>query len=119
MMAITESVYKMLIRALHVTYTPDEDTEARIRAEGAAGKELLNRYADPDAGCEPGTRCGQLLCDYVMRAEAGAAETFLTDFAQDIVEIKSEYDLRTWAAAKGYTPEENTEAEGDAETEGD
>ena len=54
-----------------------------------------------------------------MRAEAGAAETFLTDFAQDIVEIKSEYDLRTWAAAKGYTPEENTEAEGDAETEGD
>ena len=35
MMAITESVYKMLIRALHVTYTPDEDTEARIRAEGA------------------------------------------------------------------------------------
>ena len=113
-MAITETVYKMLLRALHVTYTPDDDTEQRIRAEGAAGKELLNRYADPVAGCEPVTRCGQLLCDYVMRAEAGAAETFLTDFAQDIVEIKSEYDIRAWAAAKGYT-----EAEGDAETEGD
>ena len=113
-MAITETVYNMLLRALHVTYTPDEDTEQRIRAEGAAGKELLNRYADPDADCEPGTRCGQLLCDYVMRAEAGAAETFLTDFAQDIVEIKSEYDARIWAAGKGYT-----EAEGDAETEGD
>lgn len=113
-MAITETVYNMLLRALHVTYTPDEDTEQRIRAEGAAGKELLNRYADPDADCEPGTRCGQLLCDYVMRAEAGAAETFLTDFAQDIVEIKSEYDARIWAAGKGYA-----EAEGDAETEGD
>ena len=113
-MAITETVYNMLLRALHVTYTPDEDTEQRIRAEGAAGKDLLNRYADPDADCEPGTRCGQLLCDYVMRAEAGAAETFLVDFAQDIVEIKSEYDARIWAAGKGYT-----EAEGDAETEGD
>lgn len=113
-MAITETVYNMLLRALHVTYTPDEDTEQRIRAEGAAGKDLLNRYADPDADCEPGTRCGQLLCDYVMRAEAGAAETFLVDFAQDIVEIKSEYDARIWAAGKGYT-----EAEGDAETQGD
>lgn len=113
-MAVTETVYNMLIRALHVTYTPDEDTEQRIRAEGAAGKALLNRYADPEAGCEPGTRCGQLLCDYVMRAEAGAAETFLQDFAQDIVEIKTEFDARTWAAGKGYT-----EAEEDAETKGD
>jgi hypothetical protein len=109
MMAITETVYKMLLRALHVTYTPDEDTEARIRAEGAAGKELINRYADPNAACEPGTRCGQLLCEYAMRAEAGAAETFLTDFAQDILEIKSEYDITTWAAAKGY---KNAETEG-------
>lgn len=113
-MAITETVYSMLLRALHVTYTPDEDTERRIRAEGSAGKDLLNRYADPEADCEPGSRCGQLLCDYVMRAEAGAAETFLRDFAQDIVEIKSEYDTKTWAAGMGYT-----EAEGNAETQGD
>lgn len=113
-MAITETVYSMLLRVLHVTYTPDEDTEERIRAEGAAGKDLLNCYADPEADCEPGTRCGQLLCDYVMRAEAGAAETFLRDFAQDIVEIKTEFDARTWAAGKGYT-----EAEGNAETQGD
>lgn len=113
-MAITETVYSMLMRALHVTYTPDEDTERRIRAEGSAGKDLLNRYADPEADCEPGSRCGQLLCDYVMRAEAGAAETFLQDFAQDIVEIKSEYDAKTWAAGMGYT-----EAEGNAETQGD
>jgi len=113
-MAITETVYSMLLRALHVTYTPDDDTEQRIRAEGAAGKDVLNRYADPEADCEPGTRCGQLLCDYVMRAEAGATETFLTDFAQDIVEIKAEYDIRRYAAAKGYT-----EAEGNAETQGD
>jgi hypothetical protein len=49
-----------------------------------------------------------------MRAEAGAAETFLRDFAQDIVEIKSEYDAKTWAAGMGYT-----EAEGNAETQGD
>lgn len=112
-MAITETVYKMLLRALHVTYTPDDDTEQRIRAEGAAGKDLLNRYADPEADCELGTRCGQLLCDYVMRAEAGATETFLTDFAQDIVEIKAEYDIRRYAAAKGYTEADNAETEGD------
>lgn len=112
-MAITETVYKMLLHALHVTYTPDDDTEQRIRAEGAAGKDLLNRYADPEADCEPGTRCGQLLCDYVMRAEAGAAETFLTDFAQDIVEIKAEYDIRRYAAAKGYTEVGNAETQGD------
>ena len=110
-MAITQTVYNMLLRALHVTYTPDEDTEQRIRAEGEAGKRIINRYADPDADCEPGTRCGQLLCDYVMRAEAGATETFLQDFAQDIVEIKSEYDAMKYAEARGYT-----EAEDDAET---
>lgn len=112
-MAVTETVYKMLIRALHVTYTPDADTEARIRTEGAAGKELINRYADPEADCEPGTRCGQLLCDYVMRAEAGAAETFLVDFAQDIVEIKANYDVRSFAGAKGYGEADNAETEGD------
>lgn len=102
---ITETVYNMLLRKLHVTYTPDEDTERRLRDEGAAGIRLLRKYCDPEADCEPGTRCGELLCEYVMRAEAGAAETFLKDFAQDIVEIKTETDVRVYAEAQGYDAE--------------
>lgn len=99
-MAVTDSIYRGLLRKLHVTYTPDEDTEDRIRQEAAAGMEIIHRYCDPEADCEPGTRCFELLGEYVMRAEAGAAETFLTDFAQDILESKVEYDVRKYAEAK-------------------
>jgi len=99
---MTETVYKMLLRKLHVTYDPDEDTEQRIRDEGTAGIKLIQRYCDPDADCEPGTRCGELLCEYVMRAEAGAADTFLKDFAQDILEIQTETDVNRYAEAMGY-----------------
>ncbi|MBQ9612236.1 MAG: hypothetical protein IJV14_06565 [Lachnospiraceae bacterium] len=99
---ITEAIYNMLLRALHVTYTPDEDTAERIRTEGAAGIALIQKYCDPEADCSPGTRCGQLLCEYVLRSEAGAAETFLQDFTQDIVEIKNESDIKAYAEAQGY-----------------
>lgn len=99
---ITEEVYNMLLRALHVTYTPDEDTRQRIQEEGAAGIALIRKYGDPDTDCDPGTRCGELLCEYVRRAEAGAAETFLQDFGQDIVELKNESDVQVYAEAQGY-----------------
>lgn len=99
---ITEEVYKMLLRALHVTYTPDEDTRQRIQEEGAAGIALINKYGDPTAACTPGTRCGELLCEYVRRAEAGAAETFLQDFGQDIRELKNETDVKAYAEAMEY-----------------
>lgn len=99
---ITDTVYNMLLRKLHVTYTPDVDTEQRLRDEGAAGIRLLKKYCDPEADCEPGTRCGELLCEYVMRAEAGAADTFLKDFAQDIIELQTETDVNRYAEAIGY-----------------
>lgn len=102
MNTVTEEIYNMLLRALHVTYTPDADTAARINNEGAAGIALIQKYCDPESDCAPGTRCGQLLCEYVLRAEAGAAETFLQDFAQDIVEIKNETDIKAYAEALGY-----------------
>ncbi len=99
---ITEAIYNMLLRALHVTYTPDEDTRQRIQEEGAAGIALINKYGDPTAACTPGTRCGELLCEYVRRAEAGAAETFLQDFGQDIRELKNETDVQAYAEAMEY-----------------
>ena len=99
---ITDTVYNMLLRKLHVTYTPDVDTEQRLRDEGAAGIRLLKKYCDPEVDCEPGTRCGELLCEYVMRAEAGAADTFLKDFAQDIIELQTETDVNRYAEAIGY-----------------
>ncbi len=92
----------MLLRKLHVTYTPDESTAQRIHDEGNAGLDLIRKLCDPDTDCEPGTRCGELLAEYVMRAEAGAAETFLKDFAQDIVEIKTETDVRLYAEDLDY-----------------
>ena len=99
---ISDAVYNMLLRKLHVTYTPDEDTAQRIQNEGSAGLQLIRNLCDPDTDCAPGTRCGELLAEYVMRAEAGAAETFLKDFAQDIIELRTEYDVKTYAEAMDY-----------------
>lgn len=99
---ITEQVYTMLLQRLHVTYTPDPDTAARIRNEGSAGLQLIQKYCDPTTDCSPGTRCGELLCEYVMRAEAGAAETFLRDFAQDILELQTECQVNNFAEVMAY-----------------
>ena len=102
MNGISEEIYQMLIRALHITYEPDTDTIQRITDEAKAGIEEIQKYGDPDATCIPGTISGRLLCEYVMRAEAGAAETFRTDFAQDILEMHQFADVRRYAEAIGY-----------------
>lgn len=102
MKVVTEKVYKMLLDNLHITYTPDESTEKRIRNEAAAGIEYIRKYCNPCADFSPGTRFGQMLCDYVLRAESGAVETFAVDFAEEIIAEKAEYEAKRYAEAMGY-----------------
>lgn len=101
-MPVTDEIYKMLIDNLHITYAPDESTAARLRNEAAAGIAYIKKYCDPAADFGPGTKFGQLLCDYVLRAESGAMETFARDFAGEITAARIESDVAGYAEAMGY-----------------
>ena len=99
---VTKDIYKMLLDCLHITYTPDKATESRIYHEAAAGIAYIRKYCDPEAACEKESLEGQLLCDYVLRAEAGDVQSFAKDFANEITAAKAEYDARKYAEAMGY-----------------
>lgn len=99
---ITGKIYEMVLDNLHNTFTPDESTERRLKNEVSAGIAYLKKYCDPGADFSPGTRFGQLLCDYVLRAESGAAETFAVDFAEEITAARAEYEAERYAEAMGY-----------------
>ena len=95
-------IHNMILNNLHITYTPDDSTERRLKNEINAGIAYIKEYCDPDADFTPGTRFGQMLCDYVLRAEAGALETFAKDFAEEITASKAETDVKKYAEAMGY-----------------
>lgn len=99
---VSEEIYQMILDNLHITYTPDDSTVNRIRNETASGITYIQRYCDPGADCSPGTRYGQLLCEYVLRAEAGALETFAQDFAEELTVSSIEYETAKYAEAMGY-----------------
>lgn len=99
---VSGEIYDMLLECLHITYTPDVATRHRIYHEAAAGIQYIRMYCDPEAPCTPETLSGQLLCDYVLRTEAGDVQSFASDFAQEITAIKAEYDARIYAEAMGY-----------------
>ncbi|MDD7391200.1 MAG: hypothetical protein PUG60_16390 [Lachnospiraceae bacterium] len=101
-MSVTDEIYSMILDNLHITYTPDESTSRRIRNETAAGIAYIRKYCSPDADCRPGTEYGQMLCDYVLRAESGALETFAGDYARDITSGRIKADVDEYAEAMGY-----------------
>lgn len=99
---VTDKIYEMILDNLHITYNPDESTKRRIKNETSAGIAYIKKYCSPGADFSPGTRFGQMLCDYVLRAEAGAAETFAVDFAEEIIAARAEYEAEQYAEAMGY-----------------
>ncbi len=101
-MVATGEILNMVLQFLHVTYELDQATSARITNEINAGIEYLNRYFDSGADFAPGTLSGQYLCEYVLRAESGALETFAADFAQDIAQGRIKVEVDEYAEAKGY-----------------
>lgn len=101
-MPVTENIYKMILDNLHITYEPDESTKNRLRNETEAGMEYIRKYCSPAADFSPGKQYGQMLCDYVLRAEAGALETFAQDFAEDITAAGIETEVNGYAEAMGY-----------------
>ncbi len=105
MAAIPKDIYQMILNSLHITYTPDESTVKRLENEIASGTEYIQKYCSPAADCRPGTVSGQLLCEYVLRAEAGALETFPQDFAEEITSLGIESRVSDYAEAMGYAQE--------------
>lgn len=99
---MTQTIYQMLLDNLHITHIPDTSTVNRITSEAEAGIAYIRRYGDPDATCEPGTESGALLCEYVLRAEAGALETFQVDFLSDLLQLKALHDVTQYAEAMNY-----------------
>lgn len=102
MTAVSDEIYQMILDNLHITYTPDVSTQARINNEIAAGIAYIQEYCDPSADCNPGTISGQILCDYVLRAESGDLETFEKDYAEEITAQKIKCDVYQYAEAMGY-----------------
>ncbi len=103
---ITNAITDMLYDFLHLTMQPDASSVRRIEAEAYAGMALLKVLCDPDMTFESGTEGGKLLCEYVLRAESGAAATFEEDFAADILRLKVSNDIQGYAEAMGYVVSE-------------
>ncbi len=102
MVKVSEKIYQMILNNLHITYTPDDSTVDRLKNEIASGIAYIQKYCSPAADFKPGTGSGQLLCEYVLRAEAGAIDTFAQDFAEEITALNIEYETSRYAEAVGY-----------------
>lgn len=101
-MAVSNSIIRMVEDNLHITYSPDESTLRRITNETENGIQFIRRFCDPNATCEPGTKYAAMLTEYVLRAEAGALETFEQDYARDIRAGRIETEVAGYAEALGY-----------------
>lgn len=99
---VTDEIFRMLLDNLHITCELDRSAEQRIRNEASSGIAYIRKYCDPGADFAPGSRFGQMLCDYVLRAESGASETFAMDFAGDITAARIEHEAEAYAEAMGY-----------------
>lgn len=100
---VTASIIQMIKDNLHITYDTDESTERRLRNEAGSGIQYIRKYCDPAATCEPGTRYAAMLCEYVLRAESGALDSFQADYATEITAARAELDADRYAEAMGYT----------------
>ena len=103
----TATIIQMVKDNLHITYDTDESTERRLRNEAESGVQYIRKYCDPAATCEPGTRFAAMLCEYVLRAESGALESFQADYATEITAARAELDADRYAAAMGYAEDED------------
>jgi len=97
-----EQIIQMVKDSLHMSFTLDESSTRRLNNEIASGIAYIQKYGDPDASFDPGTISGQLLCEYVLRAESGATETFAVDFRSDLLAMRSESEAHQFAESQGY-----------------
>jgi len=97
-----DEIIQMVKDDLHINTTLDESSERRLLNETKAGMAYLRKFADSSLSFESGTMAGQLLCDYVLRAESGATETFAADFSDEIDALKQEKDASAYAKVMGY-----------------
>lgn len=102
MQSVSDDVYQMILDNLHITHNMDDSTERRLKNEILAGIAYIQKYCDPSADCMPGTTSGQMLCDYVLRAESGDLETFANDYSEEITGAKIASDTDQYAEAMGY-----------------
>lgn len=95
-MTVTDTVFKMVKDNLHITYTLDESSESRIKNEILSGMACISKYTQ-NPKFEPGGDHAAMLCEYVLRAESGALESFEKDYENEIIQmsILSEIDTYT------------------------
>lgn len=99
---VQDDIYKMILDNLHATHKIDESTERRLKNEISSGIAYIKKYCSPRADFSPGTQFGQMLCEYVLRAESGAAETFANYFSEEITAARMEHEVKEYAEAMGY-----------------
>ena len=92
----------MVKDSLHMSFTLDESSTRRLQNEITAGIALIREYGQSDADFAPGTIPAAWLCAYCLRAESGAAETFMQDYGAELRSWKSRHEADEFAAAMGY-----------------
>ena len=99
---MTTTIYQMILDNLHITYTPDDSTRRRLENEINDGITAIKKYCAPVPDCEPGGAQAELLREYVLRAESGAADTWYRDFAGEILSQQAASEVAAYAEAMGY-----------------
>lgn len=102
MATVSDAIFMMVKNNLHINYTLDDSTTERLNNEIADGMAYIKKYCNPSAAFEPGEEYAALLCEYVLRAESGALETFAKDYAGEILSGHIEYQVQRYAEALGY-----------------
>ena len=100
---VSENIFAMVKRFLQISHQLSESDRQELEDKIASGMDYLHEVADPDATFAPGTFSGQLLCEYVLRTESGATDTFGTDFGRDLIQQNMSYRTAKYAEAKGYS----------------
>ncbi len=101
-MATDAKILQMVKDNLHITYTLDDSSARRLDNYIAAGIAYVRSRSDPRATFEPGSDGATLLCEYVLRAESGALESFKRDYAPDMLSGQLGHQADQYAEAMGY-----------------
>lgn len=102
MAKVPNEILQMVKDNLHITYELDESSARRLANAITDGMAYVRRYSDPDATFMPGDPGAMLLCEYVLRAESGALESFKQDYAPELLSGQLGSQADDYAEAMGY-----------------
>jgi len=101
-MASDDKILQMVKDNLHITYELDDSSARRLNDEIADGMAYIRRVSDPEASFDHGESGARLLCEYVLRAESGALESFKRDYAPELLSGQIGSSVDAYAEAMDY-----------------